>query len=70
MPLLLYFSVSVCCFSMLLIVFFVQKAILSCVFLNNFVICLTSFPQYVKMAHFFYDGLDLPVCFVYVVSVS
>jgi hypothetical protein len=47
-----YLSVSKWCFNILLIVFCVQKATLTCVFLKSLVICLTSFLQYVKVAHF------------------
>jgi hypothetical protein len=49
MPLLLYLSVSKWCFNILLIMFCVQKATLSCMFLKSLVICLTSFLQYVKV---------------------
>jgi hypothetical protein len=52
MPLVLYLSVCAWCFNTLLIVFCVWKATLSCVFLKSLVICLTSFPQYVNVAHF------------------
>jgi hypothetical protein len=52
MLLLLYLSVCAWCFNMLLIVFCVWQATLNCMFLKSLVICLTSFPQYVKVAHF------------------
>jgi hypothetical protein len=40
------------CVNMFSIVFCVRKAIFSCVFLKILVICLTSLPQYIKMAPF------------------
>jgi hypothetical protein len=54
-----------CCFSTLLYVFFVRTAILSCVFLNNLVICLL-YHSMQKWPILFFDGFGLPVCFVYV----
>jgi hypothetical protein len=64
-PLLLYLSVCVLCFNMLLIVFFVRNATLICVFLKSLVICLTSFPHYVKVAHFVFRwfGSSCIFCF-------
>jgi hypothetical protein len=45
----------------------VRKTTLGCAILKILVICLTSFPHYVNVAHFFFRGvLDLRVCFVFV----
>jgi hypothetical protein len=69
-PLLLYLSVCVVlCFNMSLIVFFVWNTTLIYVFLKSLVICLTSFPQYVNVAHFFLCVLVLQVYFVSVVVI-
>jgi hypothetical protein len=65
MPLLLYLSLCKWCFNVLLILFYVRKATLSCVFLKSLVICLTYFPQYVKVAHFvlWCSGSSCMFCF-------
>jgi hypothetical protein len=46
------------------IVFCVRQAIFSCVSLKILVICLTSLPQYVKMAHFAFLGSSCVSYFV------
>jgi hypothetical protein len=69
MLLLLHLSVCKWCFNILFIMFCVQKATLSCVFLKSLVICLTSFPQHVKVAHFVLWCLSHCVCFVFVVVI-
>jgi hypothetical protein len=64
MPLLSYLSVLVWCLNMFSIVFCVRKAISSCVSLKILVTCLTSLPQYVKVAHFvFCFGSSCVLCF-------
>jgi hypothetical protein len=64
-PLLSYLSVLVLCLNIL--VFFIAlctKSILSCVSLKILVTCLTSLPQYVKVAHFvFCFGSLCVLCF-------
>jgi hypothetical protein len=54
MPLLSYLSVLVWCLNIFWIVFCVRKAILSCETSKILLTSLTSLPQYVKVAHFFF----------------